>query len=162
MESLIKRLQLIARPLLLKTKLPLSAWGHDILHVATLIRICPTTNHEFSPLQLVLGSQPNVSHLRIFGCAVYVPIALPQRSKLDPQRRLGIYVGFNSSSIIRYLKPLTCNLFTVRFADYHFDESIFPPLGGGKSIPEEWQDITWNVSSLSHLDPRTRQCELEV
>ena len=36
-ESLIKRLQLIARPLLLRTKLPLSAWGHAILHVATLI-----------------------------------------------------------------------------------------------------------------------------
>ena len=36
-ESLIKRLQLIARPLLLRTKLSLSAWGHAILHVATLI-----------------------------------------------------------------------------------------------------------------------------
>ncbi|KAL6335659.1 hypothetical protein AAG906_032841 [Vitis piasezkii] len=26
-------------------------------------------------------------------------------------------------------------------------------LGGGKSIPEEWRDITWYESSLSHLDP---------
>ena len=49
-ESLIKRLQLIARPLLLRTKLPSSAWGHAILHAATLIRIHPTTNHECSPL----------------------------------------------------------------------------------------------------------------
>ena len=32
-ESLIKRLQLIARPLLFRTKLSLSAWGHAILHV---------------------------------------------------------------------------------------------------------------------------------
>ena len=31
-ESFIKRLQLIVRPLLLKTKLPLSAWGHAIIH----------------------------------------------------------------------------------------------------------------------------------
>ena len=44
-ESLIKRLQLIARPLLLRIKLPLSAWGHAILHAATLIRIRSTTNH---------------------------------------------------------------------------------------------------------------------
>ena len=36
-ESLIKHLQLIARPLLLRTKLFLSAWEHAILHVATLI-----------------------------------------------------------------------------------------------------------------------------
>ena len=55
-ESLIKPLQLIARPLLLRTKLPLFAWGHAILHAATLIRIRPTTNHDCSPLQFALGS----------------------------------------------------------------------------------------------------------
>ena len=49
-ESFIKRLQLIARPLLLKTKLPLSAWGHAIIHAANLIRLCPTTNNNLSPL----------------------------------------------------------------------------------------------------------------
>ena len=76
-KSLIKRLQLIARPLLLRTKLSLSAWGHAILHATTLIRIRLITNHDCSPLQLALGSQPNVSHFRIFGCVVYVPIALP-------------------------------------------------------------------------------------
>ena len=45
-ESFIKLLQLIAKPLLLRTKLSLSAWGHVILHAATLIQILPTANHE--------------------------------------------------------------------------------------------------------------------
>ena len=54
-ESLIKCLQLIARPLLLRTKLSLSVWAHAIFHAAILIRIRPTTNHECLPLQLVLG-----------------------------------------------------------------------------------------------------------
>ena len=49
-ESLIKRLQLIARPLLMKTKLPTSVWGHAILHAATLIRLRPTSYHKVSPL----------------------------------------------------------------------------------------------------------------
>ena len=40
-ESLIKRLQFIARPLIMRTKLPISVWGHAILHVASLIRIRP-------------------------------------------------------------------------------------------------------------------------
>ena len=40
--------------------------------------------------------------------------------------------------------------------------NVFSPLRGGKSIPKEWWDITWYVSSLSHFDPYTRQCELEV
>ena len=48
-ESFIKRLQLIARPLLLKTKLPLSAWGHAIIHAAKLIRLRPTANQDLSP-----------------------------------------------------------------------------------------------------------------
>ena len=83
-ESLIKRLQLIARPLLMKTKLPAYTWGHAIMHAASLIRIRPTSYHEYSPLQLVLGTQPNISHLRIFGCAVYVPITPTQRTKMGP------------------------------------------------------------------------------
>jgi hypothetical protein len=42
-ESFIKQLQLIARPLLMKTKLSVSIWGHAILHAASLVRIRPTT-----------------------------------------------------------------------------------------------------------------------
>ena len=146
----------------MKTKLSISAWGHAILHAASLIRVRPTAYHKYSPLQLVLGQQPNINHLKIFGCAVYVPIAPPQRSKMGPQRRLGIYVGFDSLSIIRYLEPLTGDLFKARFNDCHFNESIFPPLGGEKSQPEARQGIAWNAINLSYLDPRTNQCELEV
>jgi len=114
-ESLIKRLQLIARPLLMRSSLPSSAWGHAILHAAALIRLRPTAYHKYSPLQLVSGREPNLSHLKVFGCAVYVPISPPQRTKMGPQRRLEIYIGFNSPSIIRYLEPLTGNIFTTRF-----------------------------------------------
>ena len=83
-ESFIKRLQLIVRPLLLKTKLPLLAWGHAIIHAANLIRLRPTTNNDLSPLQLAKGYQPNISHLRVFGCVVYVLIAPTHRPKLAP------------------------------------------------------------------------------
>jgi len=128
-ESFIKHLQLIARPLLMRAKLPLSIWGHAILHAASLIRIRPTSYHKYSPTQLAYGQEPNISHLRIFGCAVYVPISPPQRTKMGPQRRLGIYVGFESPSIIRYLEPLMGDVFTTRFADCHFNETNFPTLG---------------------------------
>ena len=159
-ESFIKRLQLIARPLLMRTKMPISIWGHAILHAATLIRIRPTSYHTFSPLQLVLGHEPDISHLRVFGYAVYVPIAPPQRTKMGPQRRLGIYVGYESPSIVKYLEPMTGDLFTARFADCHFDEKLFPTLGGENE--QLVKEITWNAKSLSCLDPRSRQFELEV
>ncbi|KAL0533448.1 hypothetical protein IC582_030288 [Cucumis melo] len=119
----------------------------------------PTSYLKYSPTQLAYGQKPNISHLRIFGCAVYVPIFRPQRTKMRPQRRLGIYVGFESPSIIRYLEPLTGDVFTARFADCHFNETNFPTLGGG--IKKLENEIAWNVSLLSHLDPRTKKCELE-
>ena len=39
---------------------------------------------------------------------------------------------------------------------------MFPQLGGEKSIPDGRHEITWNASTLSHLDQHTNQCELEV
>ena len=66
----------------MKSKLLVFAWGHSILHAASLVCIRPIAYHKFSPLQLVLGQQPNIFHLCTFGCAVYVPIAPPQRIKM--------------------------------------------------------------------------------
>ena len=76
--------------------------------------------------------------------------------------RLGIYVVFYSPSIIKHLEPLTRDVFIARFADCHFNESVFPPLEGDKSISEERREITWNAFTMSHFDPHTNQCELEV
>ena len=35
-----------------------------------------------------------VRHLNIFGCSVYVHIMKDKRTKLDPSRRKGIFVGY--------------------------------------------------------------------
>jgi len=83
-ESLIERLQLIARPLILRTKLPISVWGHAILHVAVLVQIRPSAYNKYSLLRLTTGQEPNVGYLCVFGCAVYVPIALLQRKNIGP------------------------------------------------------------------------------
>ena len=80
---------------------------------------------------------------------------------MGPQKRLGIYVGFESPSIIKYLEPMTGDIFTARFADCQFIETVFPALGGEKQQLKR-QKIFWNASSLSHFDPRTNQCESEV
>ena len=78
------------------------------------------------------------------------------------QRRSGIYINFDSPSIIKYLKPLIGGIFKARFADCHFDEDNFPSLGGDKLPKDERREIIWNASSMSHLDPHTAQCDKEV
>ena len=57
---------------------------------------------------------------------------------------------------------MTNDVLTARFADCHFNESVFPLLGGEKSIPEERREISWKASIMTHLDPHTNQCELKV
>ena len=47
-------------------------------------------------------------------------------------------------------------------ADYHFNKTIFSPLGREESIPEERHEIIWNALTLTYLDPCTNHCELEV
>ena len=89
----------------MRIKLTIYDWGHAILHAAALVRIRPIANHQQSPFQLVPGQIPNLSHLRVFGCTVQVPIEPPQRTKMGPQCRSGIYIGFDSPSFIKYLEP---------------------------------------------------------
>ena len=123
------------------------------MHAATLVRLRPTAYHKYSPLQLILGSQPNISHLRIFGCSVQVPIPPPNRSKMGPQRQLGIYVSSNSLSIIYYLEPLIGDVFTIRYANCHFDENIFPLLETKDILAGERHGISWNLANIKHFDP---------
>ena len=68
---------------------------------------------------------------------IYVSIALPQCTKKGTQRRLRIYVGYESPSIIRYLKLKTDDVFTARFVDCHFNDAIFSALGGEKNVGPE-------------------------
>ncbi|KAM2531396.1 hypothetical protein PS1_000126 [Malus domestica] len=95
-KAFIKRLQMITRSLVIRTKLPIATWGHTILHAAMLVRLRLVATQPYSVFQLVTGYKPDISHLCIFGCAVYMPILPPLLTKMGPQLRMGIYVGFDS------------------------------------------------------------------
>jgi hypothetical protein len=49
---------------------------------------------------------------------------------MGPHRKMGIYVGYHFTSIIKYLELMIDDLFTVRYADCIFNEDHFPVLGG--------------------------------
>ena len=69
-EAFIKRLQMIARTLVMHTKLPVSAWGYAILHAPMLVRLRPIATQPYFALQLVTGYEPDISHLRIWVCSL--------------------------------------------------------------------------------------------
>jgi hypothetical protein len=109
------------------------------------------------------GFLPSISHLRLFGCAIYVPISPHYHMKLSPKRHLRIHVRFNSPSTIHYLKPTTDNLFTARSIDYQFDESTFPILAG-ETLGKIDQIVTfdWPKDKSLPPDPYTRKGEKEI
>jgi hypothetical protein len=75
----------------------------------------------------------------------------------------GVYAGYESPSIIKYLEPKTGDLFTSWYADSIFDEDYFPALGGGLYLnSKECREIEWSASSIRSLDPCTKDTQLEV
>jgi hypothetical protein len=165
-ESIIKQLQVIVRPMLMQSNLPPSAWSHAILHAAGLIQYCPFAFNAISPHTLALGMTLNISHLRTFGCQVLVPIMGSKPSKHSPQRRKGIYIGFDSNSIIRCLEKTTADVYKAIFLDCHFSEDVFPTLNTGKPAdnPKDakltWQlDLPfWNNPRIAKLKQRFNKC----
>src|SRR5438128_545560 len=71
-------------------------------------------------------------------------------------------MGYKSPSIIKYLEPLTRDLYTARYAGCIFHEDNIPALGGDNMYQIKYQNIEWNASGIQSLDPCTKESELEV
>jgi len=44
------------------------------------------------------GVKPEIGHLRIFGCLVFIHVPMEKRTKLEPSRENGIFVGYSETS----------------------------------------------------------------
>jgi hypothetical protein len=47
-----------------------------------------------TPEEMFTGKKPEVSHLKIFGCPVFIHIPKEKRNKLEPSGKKGIFVGY--------------------------------------------------------------------
>ena len=131
-----------------------------VLHAATLLRYRPTLLNDFSPLELLSGQKPDVSHFRVFGCQVWVPTVEPKRTTISHYKIEGVYVGFDSSSVIQYLTPSIGVLHKARFQNCKFDETTFPSVT--TSQPNVRLDF-WAPETLTlNPDLRTALTNIEV
>jgi hypothetical protein len=44
------------------------------------------------------GIKPEVGHLRIFGCPVYIHVPKEKRTKMEPSGKKGVFVGYSENS----------------------------------------------------------------
>ena len=74
--------------------LPMHLWAKA---ARTVIYVQNRLSHSAlrfkTPKEMYTGKKPEVSHLKIFGCSVYVHIPKEKITKLDPSRKKGIFVG---------------------------------------------------------------------
>ena len=122
--------------------------GHAVLHAASLLKLRPTLLNTQTPQEILSGRLPDVSHIRVFGCQVWIPLLDPHRHTIGAHRQEGVYVGFDSPSIIRYLDPTTY-LYKARFANCRFIETTFLKL----SIPLNPQTLTFGAPESLSLNP---------
>jgi transposase InsO family protein len=47
-----------------------------------------------TPEEMFTGKKPEISHLKIFGCPVFIHILKEKRNKLEPSGKKGIFVGY--------------------------------------------------------------------
>jgi hypothetical protein len=76
-----------------------------------------TSEEEFS------GVKPEIGHLKIFGCPVYIHVLVEKRTKLEPSRHKGIFVGYNKTSkAYKIFIPVQWN--TIVRKDVMFEENL--------------------------------------
>lgn len=87
------------RSSLYHSQLPLSFWAEVVVYIVyTLNGTCSRVHGQQTPFELYTCIKPSLSHLRPFGCPVYVYIPAQLRKKLDAKSRCGIFVGYSNES----------------------------------------------------------------
>ena len=87
------------KPMIHDQDLPMYLWEEatrTIVYVQN--RISHSALGNKTPEEMFYGEKPEVSHLKIFGCPVYIHIIKEKRTKLDPSRKNGLFVGYSEQS----------------------------------------------------------------
>lgn len=76
-----------------------SFWAETSNTAVYIQNRCPHSVLENTiPEEVFTGIKPDLSHLRIFGCPVYVHIPNEKRTKLEPSGKKGILIGYSENS----------------------------------------------------------------
>ncbi|KAA8517060.1 hypothetical protein F0562_017122 [Nyssa sinensis] len=83
------------RALLISASIPERFWGEAALTaVYTINRVPSPTIQNKTPFELLHGTVPNYSLLRVFGCVCFVTLPSHERTKLEPRSRLCCLLGY--------------------------------------------------------------------
>jgi transposase InsO family protein len=95
-ERMNKTLLEKARCLLFQSGLGMTHWGDAVRTAAYLHnRLCGTRTGKVTPVELAFGHKPDLSHLRVFGCAAYPLKTNSNTHKAATRGRKCVLIGYN-------------------------------------------------------------------
>ena len=134
-ERLNRTLLDMARPTIIKAKLPTPFWA-EAVHTANKIRNrLPSKSSSKSPHEHWFGKKPGLNHLRRFGCVAFHRIptkVITEGAKIDPRSVKCCLLGYIGNHIYRLWNPERQKLIISRDVIFHEDE--FLPLSAFDTI----------------------------
>ncbi|GIL67494.1 hypothetical protein Vafri_20882 [Volvox africanus] len=91
------------RAMLAESGLPLKLWAEAMATANLLRNVSPVVGMAVTPYEAFTGTKPDISHLRVFGCAAYAHVPKEKRNKLQPVSRKGVLVGYEQGRQYRIL-----------------------------------------------------------
>ena len=107
--------------------LPISLWAEGTRTVVYIQNRCPhAILKDKTPEEIFTGEKPEVGHLRIFGCQVYIHVPKEKRMKLEPSGKKGVFVGYRETSkAYRIYIPGTRLIEVNRDVTFHEDSTFW-------------------------------------
>jgi hypothetical protein len=134
-------------------KLPNYFWAAVVVTIVYIMNRTPIAIvHGNTPEEKFIGKKPDVSHLRVFGCILYVHVLNGKRSKLDPKVKKCILIGYSlQQKGYRCFNPSTHKLQVSK--DVVFDEMVnwYSPLKVVENGEVRNDDVSSNVEQESQL-----------
>ena len=88
-----------AKAMIHDQSLPMFLWEEASRTTVYVQNRCPHKIVKNMTLkEAFIGVKPEVGHLQIFGCPIYIHVPKEKRIKLEPSGKEGTFVGYNGSS----------------------------------------------------------------
>ncbi|KNZ73140.1 Copia protein [Termitomyces sp. J132] len=161
-ERYIRTIEDTAQTLMAESGLPMSFLGDAILTAQYLRNRLPTSTLPtlVTPFEVMEGSKPDLSHLRVWGCQCFVLHPKETRRKGDIRRFEAIFIGYDENRIGWRVRDMNGRYFFSR--DVIFNENTRGHLKASSSQTKSQSPDRTSEAQETEIEPSLSLCPQTV